>query len=138
MQRLDMNITRAQFDCFFKEIIDGADHRRTAGKIPQTLDVVFARLERFKAALNLDIPAAQTLIERNCDIFKRRHLNRDIGPEHDFGGAPLAAGSATASPAPRWADRYGNTVISRRKRCKKGSTAAVADSMSCSETLSRS
>src|SRR5260370_27824271 len=101
MQRPEMNITPAQSDCFFKEIIDGADHRRTAGKIPQTLDVVFARLERFKAALNLDIPAAQTLIERNCDIFKRRHLNRDIRPEHDFGGAPRGILGGIPLPPPR-------------------------------------
>ncbi len=45
MKGLDMNVTRAQFDCFFQKIIDGANHGRTAGEVPQTLDVVFARLK---------------------------------------------------------------------------------------------
>ena len=67
---LDMNVTGAQFDGFFQEIVDGANHGRAAGEVPQALDIVFARLKRLKAALSLDALAAQTLIERNRDIFE--------------------------------------------------------------------
>ena len=61
VEGLDVNVARAKFYGLLQQIIDSANHGRAAGKIPQTFNIVFARLVRI-AVPQLDVVAAQTLI----------------------------------------------------------------------------
>ena len=71
-KRLDMDVAGAQFDGFLEQIVDGAHHRRAAGKIAQALDVVVARRRAgaLVASQSRGVVLAETLRQRGLDILK--------------------------------------------------------------------
>ena len=106
LKGFDVNIARAQLDGFFQEIVDGADHRRTAGKIAQTFDVVFARLMQSTAGAELDTSSprrrSSTTVRSSTDatvIVTSRRSTISAARR-----AAVSVGSATASTAPPSAD----------------------------------
>ena len=82
-----MNIAGAQFHGFLEQVVDGAHHRRAAGKIAKTFDVVVAdgRLCAFVAGKRGGVALAEAFRQRGFDVIKRTNLEHDIVAEHDLG-----------------------------------------------------
>ena len=137
-ERLDVDVAGAQLDRALEQIVDRAHHRRAAGEIAQAFDVVVAQLlDVVRLAARLGVVTAEALVEHGRHILERGDLDLD-GPEHDFRRAHRRRVGRVGErqrdhlSAP-W---YGNTSVSRRKRCEKDATSGVADSISCSATRS--
>ena len=83
LKRLDVDVAGAQFDRFFEQIVDGADHRRAACEIAQALDIVVAQLGRTGSA-RLGLVLVQPLIEHDREILRCRDLDRNVRTQHDL------------------------------------------------------
>src|SRR6202042_3010176 len=78
LERLDMNVARAQLDRLLQEIVDGANHRRAAGKVAQALDVVLARKQLAGQIRRLGNVFTKAAVEHDREVFDRGNLDRDI------------------------------------------------------------
>ena len=80
-----MNVAGAQLHGFFKKIINGAHHRRAAGKIPQIVDVFFgASLRLCRLAIRRRVGRTQPAVERRGNVLERRDIHRHGAAEHQF------------------------------------------------------
>ncbi len=76
-----MDVAGAELQRLFEKIVDRANHRRAAGKIPQALDIVVAQLVERVTAQRLQALIAEPLVERRLRC-------------------PLDEATSTAIPAP--------------------------------------
>ena len=68
-KRFDVDIACPQLNGFFQEIVDRTHHRRAAGKIAQTFDVVFAQLrEAVRLTSSFGAIIDQALIQRHRQV----------------------------------------------------------------------
>ena len=99
LERLDMDVGRAQLDRAFQKVVDRAHDRRATGEITQALDVIVGARERggFGEGSFFLEPRA----EHGRDVLKRGDLDVERHAEHDFRRAHRGGVGRIAEHEPR-------------------------------------
>ena len=79
-----MNVAGAQFDRFFKQIVDGPHDGRTACEVAKAFDVIVAELRRRRIARFRILLLVQSPVEDHCEVFGSGDLDVDTGAKHDL------------------------------------------------------